>query len=156
MKLIYRCFGAVALLIRYSRVKIVGDTVGVECDLPDGARLVLYSERTKQSHEYRFKDGMTSVPVKVFESGVSVLFDGGEATVPIHGTPIEVAEIGDERYLMGGLFSTTEELRRVHDALIYMDDLVREACAVAGEVKALREEVQALRTRADSGDIINF
>lgn len=156
MRLIYKCFGHIALLVRYSRVRIVGDTVTVECDTGDGARLVLYSERDKVRRDYKLVGGSVSVPVKAFDGGVRVCFEAEDGSVLAYGTPIEILEVGGERYLVGGVFSTEEELERIHDALIHLGELVRDARAAADEMRAIIQVVESLKKRADSGDIINF
>lgn len=156
MRLIYRCFGHVALLVRYRRVRIDGDAVTVECDVEDGARLVLYSERDKVRRDYMLMGGSVSVPVKAFDGGVSVCFEAADGGVLAYGTPIEILAVGGERYLVGGAFGTEEELERIYDALVYVGELAREARAVADEMRAVMKVVESLKKRADSGDIINF
>lgn len=155
MKLSYRYFGDVAILIRYEKLKVEGETIVIECDAPTGTRVSLYSEKKKQTFGYSLVDGSAEIPAEHIEGGVRVHFEGKDGALT-YGTPIEEVLVGGERYLVGGVFETREEIKRVQDALVYVGDLANKAFKLAQETLTLDGRVKNLERRANSGDIINF
>ena len=155
MRLTYRYFGDVAILVRYEKLKVTGDTITIECDVPEGTRVSLYSEKKKQTFGHLFVNGCAQIPVEHIEGGVRVHFEGSDGALA-YGTPIEEVIVGDERYLVGGVFETREEIKRVQDALVYVGDFAKRALEIAKETLTLEERVEHLESRANSGDIINF
>lgn len=155
MKLCYRYFGDVAILVRYERMKVTGDVLTIKCDAPEGSRVFLYSEKTKEAFAYALKDGVAEIPVERISGSMRVQFENAEG-VPTYATPLEEVFVGDERYIVGGTFETREEIKRVQDALVYVGDLAKRALELAEGLLKLNERVEGLEKRANSGDIINF
>ena len=151
MNLRYKCFGKIATLIRYRRVRLEGERVAVECPGAVGCRI--YSERDKVGHAFE-GEGFFEIPAALIEGGVSVSFEvGGESVM---GTPLKLQRIGESVYVIGGEFSQREEIERLNDSLIYAVDIAEAAQKEAARVTKLEERLAALEKKANSGDIINF
>ena len=151
MNLRYKCFGKVATLVRYRRIKLEGERLTVEC--PGAVRCRIYSERDKKAYTFE-GEGLFEIPAELISGGVSVTFEVGEESVM--GTPLKLQRIGESRFVVGGEFSSREEIERLNDALIYVAEIAETALAAAGRVSELDGRLQALEARANSGDIINF
>lgn len=156
MRIVYKLFGTVAFLDRNIKDKVEGDSVHVLCNVSDGTRLFLYSSAEKKRRDYVFSGGVAVIPLSVFGSGeVGIFFENGDGTVAA-GTRVTISEIGGNRYLVSCAFSAEEEVRRLMDALIYIEGLLTKALSVTETVLSVKNSVDALVRRAESGDIINF
>lgn len=155
MRLVYRCFGTVAFLAPDAQVRKEG-MITVEANVADGSVLSLYSVSRKEKRDFLFENGRTSVPADVFEGGCEVQIYFDEKTAPAIATPIREMPVGDVPYLVGGSFGTQEELARICQAIGYVGDLVQISLAEAAKIAPLQKDVEALRKRANSGDIFNF
>ena len=153
MKLVYHFFGNVAFLMRTEPVKLAG-TIHVECDVPDGSRLVLYSTDEKEVLEYKIENGGCDVPSSIFIGGKNVYIGVGDVLAV--ATPIREFQTGNTTYLIGVDFSVQEELKRVAEALIYVGNLAKQASRDSKDALSLKGRVDELYDRANSGDIINF
>lgn len=153
MRLVYQYFGSVSFLMRAEPAKAEG-AIRVECDVPDGSKLMLYSADEKEKNDYSFQNGACEVPAAVFSGGKNV-FIGVNDTISI-GTPIREIRSGTNFYLVGAEFGEKEERERLAQALIYVGMLAKRASTDSREALSLKGLVDQLYERANSGDIINF
>ena len=153
MKLEYKLFGKIATLIRYRRLKVEGELVGLRC--MGAVKCRLYSEEEKKGYSFPLADGECELPIKLIEGGVSVSFeDGSGATVS--AMPLSLQRVGESVYVVGGAFSQREEIERLQDALIHAVSVAEAAQEKAARVDELEKRLERLEKRAFSGDIINF
>lgn len=155
MRLVYRCFGTVAFLEHGTKVPRSGE-ITVTCDVADGCALLLYSDERKELREYSFRDGAVKVPSEVFRGGCEVKIRFGETCADAIGTPIREIRIGEQDFLVGGELGTREELVRLCSAIGYVGDIMQTVLEKAGTISTLQKDVEALKKRANSGDIFNF
>ena len=153
MRLVYHFFGNVALLMRAEPAKLCG-AIRVECDVPDGSRLLLYSTDEKEKFEYEFQDGFCNVAAEVFAGGKKIFISVGDLLAI--ATPLREFRSGGEIYLIGEDFSIKEQQERIAQALIYVGDLAKQASRASKDALSLKRRVDQLYERANSGDIINF